>query len=278
MLLRIAMGLIFLFNLTPVYAWNWVGHEAVAQIAYTHLTPEVRKKVDAIVGDFSSEYSNVNSFIEMAPWPDSLHAQKIEIYNHWHYINQAYSDDNTTLKDLRGTDNIIRAIGLIEPIVKNPHANTFEKARFLAFLVHFVGDIHQPLHAITRISASHPNGDEGGNLFLIRNTSDSKGSSNLHKVWEGCNLFSLTNEDAVKILSEKIEKDYPEAYFADSVNDLKVEDWANESFIVGKNFVYKTEEGQPLSHAYIEEGQQLAEQRVALAGYRLARVLNGLLS
>ena len=104
----------------------------------------------------------------MGPWPDTLRGQKIELYTRWHYTNLAFSADGTPLKNTVDTDNAVWAINHLLPIIGNTKANRFERARSLAFLVHIVGDLHQPLHSITRISAAHPEGDHGGNLYFIK--------------------------------------------------------------------------------------------------------------
>ena len=179
---------IFLFW-TPLlaYAWNPLGHMVVANIAYQNLEPQVQKKVDRLVTHFSVEYPNMASFLQMAYWPDTLHAQKIETFTHWHYIDVAFSNDGSELKNLVDTDNIVWAINNIKPVIKYKYTNAFERARFLAFLIHIVGDIHQPLHTVSYISAAYPNGDQGGNLYFIRYQNE---RIKLHRFWDsGLGVF-----------------------------------------------------------------------------------------
>src|SRR5260221_234145 len=93
--------IVFLFFPSSVcLAWNALGHMVVANIAYTHLTPEVRAKVNKMVIDFNDEYSNIHTFLDVAAWPDTLYNQKMKSFSHWHYIDIAFSDDNTPLHDL----------------------------------------------------------------------------------------------------------------------------------------------------------------------------------
>jgi hypothetical protein len=271
------LGLLLCFS--SVYAWNAAGHEVVAQIAYDNLTPQARQNVDNIMNDFSKDYPNVHSFLQIGPWADSLREQDLNIYNHWHYIDQSYSADNTPLVNLVDSDNVVFAINSLMPIFKNSRANPTERARALAFLVHLVGDVHQPLHAVSRISAQHPQGDQGGNLFYVSSGARRIDTTNLHSVWDkGCDLLLVSNDDEVKSLSTKIQADYPQSDAKLHTDDLAPQDWANESFSLAKSFVYSTPEAQAISQEYKQSCQQYSEQRLALAGYRLARVLNQLLS
>lgn len=281
-ILRQFFALVIFCAILPVnsYAWNAVGHTLVASIAYERLKPSVKAKVDKMTQDLSKEYPNVTQFQQLGPWPDSLRGQHIDVFTHWHYVDIAFSADVTPIKDLSDDDNIVWAIKQITPIVGNASANPYERARFLAFLVHFVGDIHQPLHTVSRISAAHPNGDQGGNLYRIVTTQFAEGSgNNLHSLWDnGVGLFgSNLSPDIIKSLARTITTQYPESYFGDKVNNLKTEDWSKEGVQVAKTVVYNTPEGKMPSPSYMENGKQTAEQQVALAGYRLAALLNKVL-
>lgn len=260
-------------------AWNTLGHMVIANIAYTHLTPEVREKVDKMTADFNDEYSNIHTFLDLAPWPDTLHSQKIESFTRWHYIDVAFSSDDTPLQDLTDTDNIIWAINTIEPILQNKNGNKYELSRFLSFMVHLVGDIHQPLHTVSRISSSYPNGDQGGNFYKILDPMKTTTTISLHKFWdEGGDLFNNdTSLDHINSLTKSIMDDYPENIFGDEAHDLNPENWANEGLESSKTFVYTTPENQIPSLEYQNLAKQMVEVKVALAGYRLANLLNILL-
>lgn len=260
-------------------AWNALGHRVAANIAYERLQPNVRAKVDKMVIDLSKEYPDVTQFTQIAPWPDTLRAQKIDTFTHWHYINIAFSADATPLQDLIDDDNAVWAISKMEPVIKNSAANAYERARFLAFLVHVVADLHQPLHTVARISARHPEGDHGGNLYFVHSPTSTTQTVTLHKLWDdGLDIFSSEpSQKNVVSLSKLVTSLYPESYFGAKVNDLSPEDWANEGVKLAETFVYTTPEDQLPSSDYMTKGKEIAEQRVALAGYRLANLLNQLL-
>ena len=258
-------------------AWNAEGHMVVAKIAYDRLQPNVRAKVDAMVTVFSKEYPDLTDFVQIASWPDAIRSQKIESFTHWHYVDLPITADNLPTKNITDTDNAVWALNTLEPVVHNEHANPYERARFLAFLVHIVGDLHQPMHAVSRISLSHPDGDAGGNLFSVQWNQNGVHKTNLHHIWdEGLGVFTtketLSNVDE---LAKAITALYPESSFQ-NVTDLKPSDWAEESNSDAK-IAYETPENELPSSRYIIDGKNISGQRVALAGYRLAALLNQLL-
>lgn len=266
-----------LFNVTfSTYAWNATGHMVVANIAYQNLKPNVQKKVDNLVTFLHKEYPDMTSFLQISHWPDAIRSQKIDAYTHWHYIDLPFSTDGTQPKKNIDTDNAVWAVNSIEQVVKNDQANNYERARFLAFLVHIVADLHQPLHTVSRVSAAHPDGDRGGNLFHIRYHNQ---NVSLHKLWdEGVGEFDGPSKpESINTLATTIATLYPETYFGKKSHDLDPEHWAKEGSEHAKKTVYNTTENQPVSTAYIENGKKLAEQQAALAGYRLANLLNQLM-
>ncbi len=261
------------------YSWSTLGHMVVAQIAYEELKPDVKKKVDTMVKDLGKEYYYIHAFYQIGPWADYLRSQKIDIYAHWHYIDVAFSADGTALKNLEDTDNVAWAIHQIEPVVANQKANPYERARFLAFLVHLIGDIHQPLHTTSRISAPLPDGDQGGNLYHIKFPAFHPKTISLHKLWDqGMDIFiGETTFARVVALSDQITALYPKTFFDAKVDDLNIDHWVNEGLQTTLSLVYSTPENQLPSDDYVESGRRITQQKIALAGYRLAAVLNQLL-
>lgn len=272
-------ALLFLFlilnSFLPAFAWHSVGHMVVANIAYQHLNPNVKQKVDELVAQLHQEYPEIKTFLDLAVWPDTLRSQQIESFTHWHYIDTPIVDGGV-MKNIIDTDNAEWALQAIPQVVKNPHANKYERARFLAFLVHIVGDVHQPLHTVARITASQPDGDAGGNLFHVEFNHN---KTNLHAVWDiGLGEFEGSPEKVdIQAISAKITTQFPQEGFGTKVNDLEVHHWITEGVNNAKNHVYNTPENQPLSTSYITTGKRVADEQAALAGYRLAKLLNKLL-
>lgn len=270
---------ILIFTLTPftsLFAWNALGHMVIANVAYQNLKPAVRQKVDNLTTYFQKEYPETNAFVEISYWPDAIRSQKIESFTHWHYINYPFSFDGTRVKTEMDTDNAIWAFGNIKNVIKNERANVYERVRFLAFLVHITGDLHQPLHTIEFYSAAHPDGDKGGNLYYVRYQNQ---RTKLHKIWDE-GMGNLNDDKTIghaKEVSNAIMALYPAKYFGDKVNDLNPNNWAKEGMTNAKDFIYTIPENQAVTPGYIDAGKKLAQQQLALAGYRLGNLLNQLL-
>lgn len=258
------------------FSWNTLTHKVIANIAYQNLTPSVKEKVDNLVGYFHQQYPEMGTFLDIAYWPDALRSQKIETYTHWHYINTAFSKDDTPLKNLIERDNAVWAINSIEPAVKNVHANVNERVRFLAFLVHIVGDLHQPLHTVSYISVVTPDGDKGGNSYFVRYKNQ---RINLHTLWDkGVDAFAGDNsQEHVNALTTLITSTYPKSYFGNRINYLKPEDWIQEGLWNAKEYAYTVAMEQVITAQYVELAQRISKQEAALAGYRIAKILNQLL-
>jgi len=275
-MIRIILFLVISVISVNSMAWNAVGHQVIATIAYDKLNPKAQKNIDKMVKDFHKEYSTVTTFVEMASWADSLRSQNIEIFAHWHYIDTPFSTDGTSLSNIIDTDNIVYALNNMFTIMHSATINPYEKARFLAFLEHCVEDIHQPLHTTSRISKKYPLGDAGGNLYYIHYPTE-KNTTTLHKMWDDSfELLNVSSAYDISSLAETITSLYPESFFGAKVNDLQFEDWANEGFLLAKTIAYQTREYQVPTPEYIALVKQTVEEQLALAGYRLANLLNEL--
>lgn len=264
---------------TQAFSWGATGHLVINEIAYEHLTPTVRTKVDQLVKTFSQTYPRFNNFLIDGDWPDYLRQTGVNAFNNWHYIDQAFSYDTQNLPRYRET-NVVWAILQSEKVLTSQSSDPFSRAMFLMFLTHFVADAHQPLHCAVLYSKEFPQGDQGGNLYLIKN----KFASNLHSYWDqGADFYwqnrhsSKLSTDGVEQLAHKIEHDYPESYFAVRATDLDPKHWTQESFLIAKNFAYQAEYNQVLTKIYQKQAQIIVEKQTALAGYRLAGILNQIL-
>lgn len=152
-----------------------------------------------------------------------------------------------------------------------------------ANLVHFIGDVHQPLHATTRYSAKYPHGDRGGNLVKVIAYGK---ETNLHSLWD--NMCLAVKPKALKRPLNAADRgkltdyaDYLEDTFA-FPEGLVVEEMASamawESHLLAVNTTYPgAVEGQPLSEAYLDRCKEVCEGRLMLGGLRLGRMLNQLL-
>lgn len=163
--------------------WHELGHYTVANIAQIHLQETSSGKA-ALTWALSqlvpfSEFCGEGQypFTEAATWADRIKTQGWATMFKWHFINQVTVDQNYVvkqrIKDLN-KDNIIRDIkcivqhlGSSDKDLAGSSKSILGKSMGLRNLIHFLGDIHQPLHVTSRYSKKNPSGDLGGNLFLI---------------------------------------------------------------------------------------------------------------
>jgi S1/P1 Nuclease len=288
----------------PAAAWNYSGHRIVAEIAYQRLTPQARLRVAEMIRrhpDFETMTKEAPldpdarahyAFVWAAAWPDQilgdsrfydparadsqptpLLAGFPDMMRHptWHYYDIPISGDGTPVLQQQPPHLLTELPRLLSELTAvSPMQATYD----LPWLVHLVGDSHQPLHATSRYLKSQPKGDAGGNFVFVQ------GGSTLHSLWDNAAApRDLSYEDVVRYARE-ITTDYP----SQELGSLDPHDWMNESFELDRSTVYTfgLETGSKdhpliLPLAYEEKAKSVARQRVALAGYRLAAVLNGLL-
>jgi hypothetical protein len=262
---------------THVFAWNAVGHRMVAQIAYDQLTPAVKVKVDALTAVmFHSPYPEAR-FMRAAVWPDKYRYKDKSTF-YWHFIDLPIMRDGVTAKPVHA-ENVVWSILQAEKKLENSSAVNDERAKNLSFLIHFIGDSHQPLHCAELYSRVFPSGDRGGNLYRIQ----SPIADNLHQFWDrGAGLFY---SDAVKYRFhyQQIEKmahdwmqQYPRSFFVNSLKEQAPAQWVQDNHRIAE-FVYSTPMNAAPSQAYVQQSQTIVRQQVVLAGDRLADALNNVL-
>ncbi len=274
--------IILLFCFFPLVGWGWNnnGHMLIAEIAYENLTPPVKTRVDELSALLGEYYPYNKNAVRAAVWADWLKGSDVRAFDHWHYIDLPFADDGTQLPTSSDQYNIVWAIGQSQKVLQSRRSNDFEKALFLRFFIHFVGDIHQPLHCITRVSRQYPRGDRGGNKFTVI----SPYGNNLHRVWDqGVGYLKIStgrhliSRKKLQKMAKSLQQAYPKSDFKKQLAMTNPKDWANEGFEIGKNIVYTLDEGSVISKDYQTRGQLVVKQRVTLAGYRLAEALNQLL-
>jgi hypothetical protein len=261
-------------------AWGAEGHMVTAQIAYNHLDPAVRSMCDSLIaGPLTYSSANSSNFVTAACWADDFKSQLGT--GGWHYVDLPFSLDGTTTNGYvyPAQSNVVYAINLCITNLLNPATTPSNQAVYLRYLIHFVGDIQQPLHSSDAISAVNPGGDGGGNGFYITGT-----WNNLHSLWDagGGYLTDSVNRPlsaaAQTIISNKavaIEADYPYTPNPGSIPDPM--DWAKESWGLAQTVAYVgITRNSPPSTAYTNSAQATTEQRMAAGGHRLADLLNTL--
>ena len=255
-----------------VLGWNAVGHRIIAQIAYDQMTDHAKQTFTRYNQALDKVYKP-QSWVDSAVWLDSLSYQDISWFSAAHYIDIPYSTDGTPLIPPQQT-NALWAIDSAKRLLVNKYATEFDKGVALRVLMHVVGDIHQPLHAVTRISVDLPQGDRGGNLVILPHNSIAK---NLHAYWDRGGGLLLNKRRAslqLEKLTEKIEQD---CVCGVDALDSNPQHWANESYLLAIHDVYQSLDGKwEPNNAYQMKTKEITEQRLGLAGCRLGLLLNQL--
>ncbi len=255
------------------YAWNAQGHELIAQIALMQLTPEEKKRLLAYNQAYQVGYQP-RSLAAAAAWLDWLHCQETwcESYRYYHYIDIPYSIDGTPTIPPRA-ENALVAIQHARETLANNHASLEEKGLQLRVLMHVVGDIHQPLHNINLFSQTFPDGDKGGNRFLL---GQNRIAPQLHAYWDRGGGYLVKNKFSRRRLSlKKRSKQILKRYPCSETDTLDPASWSDESYQIAKDKVYQLSLNQKPSREYHRMVVQVTQQRIALAGCRLGAVLKG---
>lgn len=291
--LRIICFLACMFMARPLSGWWDAGHMVIAQIAYEELTPETRQKVHEYLKVVSADFPHHNDFILCSTWADDISNEGIRAFFVWHGSARPFSPDGTLspqaeeklVKDFVGND-IVWAIEQCCLTLKNPAASPWAKGFMLRMLVHIVGDIHQPLHCITLYSKDFPRGDQAGLRYAIQHPNGS-----LHSLFDaGFGSFdwrpdhvsrSLAPDEILRIAkySNDAISSFPRMACDRLLREHDTPDsWRQESYDIGRDFAYaKCLFGKKIPEEVMREGLLICEERVALAGYRLADLLNGIL-
>jgi hypothetical protein len=262
-----------------VMAWNAEGHMVVAQIAYNHLTPAVKAKCDALIAVALPQASvGTSNFVTAAVWADEFKGPLGS--GIWHYIDLPFSLDGTSTNSfVPASFDVVQAINRsISTLGSGTSAQT-NQATYLRYLLHFVGDIQQPLHSSEAFYASQPNGDAGGNGFYLTGN-----WTKLHYLWDDGggyltnSMYRPLSSASQATLNDKvaaIEADYPYTHNTGRIPDPM--NWAQEGLALAKTVTYVgiTQNTTP-STAYLNSTQATTEQRMAAGGHRLADLLNTL--
>ncbi len=263
-------------------AWDSEGHMLVAEIAYNHLNPVAKAKCDALIAvSLSFSSTGTTNFITAASWADDFKTQLGT--GNWHFIDLPFSLDGTSLSGVTPDSfDVVRALHLCVTNLQDPNATLTDQATSLRYLIHFVGDIQQPLHCSTEVSAAHHGGDAGGNSFTVT------GWSNLHSLWDNGGGFltdsvsrplSNTAKNTLNTIVATIETDYPYNYLANTnlatIPNFMAWAQAGEQQAETNCYVGITNNTSPTA-AYLNKAQALTEQLMAQGGHRLADLLNSL--
>lgn len=248
----------------PAFAWGAEGHEVVAHLAALNLTPRARQQVAALLGGEAEAGMAI-----AANWADEIRDARPETST-WHFVNLEIEGDGSyqPARDCPQGNCVVAQI-LRDQAILAGRASRARKAEALKFLIHLVGDIHQPLHA-------GENHDRGGNMVAI--TTRRGGATNLHHFWDD-DLVARLGRNPV-MLARGIDRTFSRAQKTRLMASASPVAWAEESATIARARVYPQIAGRSrllLADRAVAEDAGIARQQLAKAGYALAGLLNRLL-
>ena len=241
-------------------------------------------------------------FMRASTWPDQIRSGRgrDREFHHpeWHYVNFPIFAGGLDrgavelpplgdkLEEGKPPQNILQALEWCMGRLKGVDVSNADKAVALAWLEHLVGDLHQPLHSCALFSPDYPKGDRGGNSFVVKYHGN---VTNLHSFWDE-RLGGFMNWNLVRAVTEKTAGKHPRSSLQKELAATGFTDWSTESYNLAKDVVYaggtlkgttreasaadKGASAPELPEKYDEAANDAARLRVALAGYRLADLLN----
>lgn len=250
---RLISFLLLIFAVQTAAAWGPKGHDVVAYIAECNVNNRVKAKVMQALGD--------HTFTYYSSWADNI--RNFPEFRHtstWHYANVDEGYTYATMpKNPKG--DVLTAVTLIVEQLKSGKITPEEENIYLRMLIHFVGDMHCPMHA-GRLS------DLGGNLVTVKWFGR---EVKLHAVWDDLIVESVRKWSYSEWQREidNVSRKEREALSAGTPLD-----WMNETVAICQQIYKDAPAGSELSWDYQNENYPLLEMQLRKAGYRLARLLN----
>lgn len=278
------------------HAWDDLGHRVVARIAWESMTPRARQEAVALLRA-APEETGLPLLWRRGAWPDSVREREFFVQaatwadivrdrdfvgnpfhrSSWHYVNYFWRQNRTggpaLPSDRPPAGDLVAKMTEFGNALGSAALPRPERAVHLAWVLHQVGDVHQPMHTSARVSPETPEGDRGANDFPL------EGRSNLHSYWDGIFTRSFrwgreTPEQYMGRIAATLMRQTPMPRGA-ALKAREYEGWARESFEVAKTLYPATlRRGQAPPASYDRTSVRVAGTRVALAGYRLADLLN----
>ena len=293
---------------SSISAWNDTGHKLTAYIAWEQMTPQTRERAIKILlsapedSDLSVFYLQDSRsaaakqrefFMIAATWADIVRDKNFKTryakYHHgnWHFLDTFWRETDGKVElvpELESDkENAVERLFAFDKLLRDASASEADKAIALAWVLHLGGDIHQPLHDSGRVTQYDPKGDQGGNLFML-SPKDAKGEDrlNLHWYWDSIidrnvpRANDACDSDYLPAIAEQMMKKYPFAKMQSRLKIGKFDEWHQEGFQIASTKIYPSslKFGEMPSENYKKMAFEIAQEQIALAGYRLGEMLN----
>lgn len=290
-----AILVVLLLPIPTVLAWSGAGHMVVAAEAYRELSADLKMKVTELLkshpdyAKWEQSYAKANEsgldlaifiFMRASTWPDEIRRgggpEKKFDHPHWHYIDYPLKPPAFPMEPgPTPGDDILYGVAQCEAALHDAKASPELRAVYLSYLIHLIGDMHQPLHCCSLVNDTYPKGDKGGNDFYV--TPGLRGIK-LHSLWDG--LLGTRDKPATLLhYAIRLESEHPKDALPELAEHKTPKDWSLESRAIAIDKAYlhgdlkggtSAETAPPLPDGYTKTAKAVAEKQAALAGYRLA--------
>jgi hypothetical protein len=249
-LIFLGLPLLAILNLpAPALAWGCQGHQVIALLAEKHLTPHALAMANEILAAYPidpdlSRYckeGGIDAMADASTWPDDVRLLRPQTPP-WHYVDIPLGTTHREVEKFCDPKEgcVTRAIADEIAVLRSTDADAQKRADALRFLIHFVGDLHQPLHAVS-------NNDQGGNCVPVtffdskpqlRNPQNESYAPNLHGVWDTNLLAKATPGKTVDQVAADLDESFRGKIVHWSREKLNIDGWAWESHQIGIKTVY----------------------------------------
>lgn len=265
--------LILFFLVAPVSAWHEEGHVLVADIAWNRLGDGGKQEITELLRHHPDP--DVRTLAAASVWPDQIRQANHPFHSYsrpdWHYQDRLFQAVPEGLSvDLGG--QMLEQLARQTEIYQDPSRSKVERAVALCWVVHLVGDIHQPLHNSEFYDSRFPEGDQGGNQFMVVLGEQSLA---LHRLWDSAGGRFLAAVPPYRLVSYRrwFQDLHPPERFGEKLDVIDFEVWSDECLELARLAYEKVAFSEPVDNQALEWIMDTAEEQITLAGYRLGRLL-----
>jgi hypothetical protein len=255
------MKILFFFSFCFVFTfsysentldWGQTGHRVTAEVAQNHLTENAQKQIDKML--------NGMSMAVVSTYADEIKSERsFDKYRPWHYANIPFEKDYSEIT-VKPEGDIVHAIEHCIAVLKDENSSKEDKTFYLKLLIHFMGDLHQPLHLGLEE-------DRGANDIRVTWFNE---NSNLHRVWDSdmidsyqMSYMELTN-NLPKLTAEEVQQ----------IQEGSLLDWVEEIRVLTREVYKSANSNDRLGYRYMYDHFSTVKVQLQVGGLRLAKILN----
>ena len=241
---------------SQTFAWGEKAHRIIGALAWLKLSEDVRRQVKALLPEESSDPDG--PLAAVSTWAD----RQSVVYREqakWHFVNIPLSAAIYDEKRDCGDGNCIVVKLNEQKVILESGRTAKERAEALKYVVHLVGDLHQPLHCAD-------NNDRAGNTIQVKFLGQ---ISNLHKVWD-FDMIEASKKSVGQYAQDLKELNATKGFWIDR--------WANESHAIAQKYAYVLPQDRELGNTYYRRNESILNMQLAQASEKLVQILEGVLT